>query len=64
MNIIYPHMEYEVVEYEQGTVNWKFLVMKMCRKEKIMKCNHVKRQLSFGSQEDVTRISPGRIWIL
>ena len=51
-------MEYEVVEYEQGTVNWKFLGMKMCRKEEIMKCNHVKRQLSSGSQEDVTGISP------
>ena len=54
-------MEYDVVVYEQGTVNWKFLGMKMCRKEEIMKYNHVKRQLSSGSQEDVTRISPGRI---
>ena len=61
INIIYPHMEYEVVVYEQGIGNWKFLGMKMCRKEEIMKCNHVKRQLSSGSQEDVTRISPGRI---
>ena len=61
INIIYPHMEYEVVVYEQGTGNWKFQGIKMCRKEEIMKCNHVKSQLSFESQEDVTRISPWRI---
>ena len=48
-----------MVVYEKGTGNWKFLGMKMCRKEEIMKCNHVKRQLSFGSQEDVTGISSG-----
>ena len=59
INIIYPHMEYEVVVYEQRTVNWKFLGMKMCRREEIMKCNHVKRQLSSRSQEDVTGISLG-----
>ena len=63
IDIVYPHMDYEVVVYEQGTGNWKFLGMKMCgeRKEEIMKCNYVKRQLSPGSQEDVTRRSPGRI---
>ena len=40
-------MEYEVVVYKQGAGYWKFLGMKMCgdRKEEIMKCNHVKRQL-------------------
>ena len=52
-------MEYEVVVYEQETGNCKFLGMKMCRREEIMKCNHVKRQLSSGSQEDVTGIFPG-----
>ena len=49
INIIYPHMEYEVVVYKQGTRNWKFLGMKMCRKKEIMKRNHVKGKLSFGS---------------
>ena len=52
-------MEYEVVVYGQGTENCKFLGMKMCRREKIMKCNHVKRQLSSRSQEDVIGISTG-----
>ena len=52
-------MEYEAIVYEQGIGNWKFRGMKMCRKEEIMKCNHVKRQLSSESQEDVTGISPG-----
>ena len=33
----------------------------MCREEEIMKCNHVKRQLSSGGQEDVTRRSPREI---
>ena len=33
----------------------------MRRKEEIMKCNHVKRQLLSERQEDVTRRSPGRI---
>ena len=63
INIICPHMEYEVVVYKQGTGNWKFLGMKMCgeRKEEIMKCNYVKRWLSSGSQEDVTRRYPSRI---
>ena len=37
INIIYPHMEYEVVVCEQGTGNWKSLGMKMCIKEEIMK---------------------------
>ena len=50
-----------MVVYDQGAGNWKFLGMKMCRKEEIMKCNHVKRQLSSESQEDVARRSPGRI---
>ena len=36
-----------------------FLGMKMCRREEIMKCNYVKRQLSSGSQEDVIGKSPG-----
>ena len=40
---IYPHMGYEVVVYEKETGNCKFLGMKICRKEEIMKCNHVKR---------------------
>ena len=62
INIIYILMEYEVVVCERGT--GKFVISRewrMCRKEEIMKCNHVKRKLSFGSQEDVTRISLGRI---
>ena len=55
-------MEYEVVVYEQETrkvvSSWEW---RMCRKEEIMKCNHVKWQLSSVFQEDVTRRSPGKI---
>ena len=55
-------MEYEVVVYEQETRKVVHSQeSKMCREKEIMKCNHVKRQLSSGSQEDVTRRSPGEI---
>ena len=59
---LYVLMEYEVVVYERETrkvvSSWEW---RMCRKEEIMKCNHFKRNLSSGSQEDVTRRSPGKI---
>ena len=55
-------MEYEVVVYERETrkvvCSWE---SRMGREEEIIKCKHVKRQLSSGGQEDVTRISPGKI---
>ena len=62
INIIYILMEYEVAVYERGSgkcvSSWEW---RMCRKEEIMKCNHVKRQLSSGSLEDVTRRSLEKI---